>query len=648
MIVELFILVILVLLAGTIFPLISASLDRRFVRTISLSCTIVASILLGSLSLLNLLSGEPVFFFLYQPIPLFSLSFVIDRLASFFLLIVAVVSACVALYFTEYIEHMDGQSRRNLLCGCTNLFILAMVLIIASANTLSFFLFWELMAASSFLLVTYEYTRDETKKAGIFYFIMTQLSSLFVLLGIIALYTQTGSFSFSTLSVVSTPLITIAFLALFVGFSIKAGIIPFHKWLPYAHPASPSPISALMSGVMLKIAVYGLVRFLLNVFTPDLWWGVLILAAGTASAVLGIIYALKEHDVKAMLAYSSIENIGIIFTGIGLSVIFTALNLNNLATLSLLGALFHSLNHAMFKTLLFLTAGSVVSATHTRDIEHMGGLAHRMPVTSALFFIGAVSIAALPPLNGFASELLIFMSFFSSSFIVADSLLKVLLFICLALFALTSALSAACFVKAFGSIFLALPRSPESAAAHEVPRAMLIGPGILAAACIILGVCALQIFAIVGFAVPLPDMLLVSLLLIGMAGLTYAVLYFTASREVRVSETWGCGTLSQQASAEYSGHGFSEPLDVIFSAIYRTRTKNERTFFDQKNCIFKEGTGEIRLLKVFEEYLYRPIAEQSMKVAQCVARFQNGCLDTYLLYVFVTVIALIIFLGWFA
>ncbi len=647
MIVELFILVILFLLAGTIFPLLAASLDRRSIRTISLSSIIIASVLLCGLSLLTLFSGEPVSFALYQPLSQFSLSFVIDRLASFFLLIIAVVSACVALYFTEYIEHMEGQSRRNLLCGSTSLFILAMVLVVASANTLSFFLFWELMAASSFLLVTYEYTHDETRKAGIFYFIMTQLSSLFVLLGIIVLYVLTGSLVISPLSAASAPLATVAFLLLFVGFSIKAGIIPFHKWLPYAHPASPSPISALMSGVMLKIAVYGLVRFLLDVFTPDLWWGLLILAAGTASAVLGIIYALKEHDVKGMLAYSSIENIGIIFMGIGLSVIFTATSLPLLATLSLLGALFHSLNHAMFKSLLFLTAGSVVTATHTRDIEHMGGLAHRMPVTSALFFIGAVSIAALPPLNGFASELLIFMSFFTSVAAV-QPLFKVLLFICLALFALTSALSAACFVKAFGSIFLALPRSPECAAAREVPRAMLIGPGILAAACIFLGVCAIQIFAIVGFSVPLPDMLLVSLLLMGMAALTYALLYFTASREVRVSETWGCGTLSQQASAEYSGHGFSEPLDIIFSAIYRTRTTNERTFFDQKNCIFEKGKGEIRLLKVFEEYLYNPLAQQSLYLAGRISRFQNGCLDTYLLYVFITVIALIVFLGWFA
>jgi formate hydrogenlyase subunit 3/multisubunit Na+/H+ antiporter MnhD subunit len=476
---------------------------------------------------------------------------------------------------------------------------------------------------------------------------MTHLSTLFVLFGIIALYVQTGSFSLNAPVTLTTPLVTVAFLSLFTGFSIKAGIIPFHKWLPYAHPASPSPVSALMSGLMLKIAVYGLIRFLLDVFSPDLWWGVLILLAGTASAVLGVIYALKEHDVKGMLAYSSIENIGIIFVGIGLFVILSDFHLPVLAILSLLGALFHSLNHALFKSLLFLTAGSVVHATGTRDIEHLGGLSHRMPWTSALFFVGAVAIAALPPLNGFASEILIFISFFSSVAVV-DPLFKILLFICLALFALTSALSAACFVKAFGSIFLALPRSTASATAREVPAAMLIGPGLLAAACIFLGLCALQLFSLVGYTVPMPDMLLTGLLLLLMATLVYVILYFTASRETRVSETWGCGTLSQQASGEYSGHGFSEPIDIIFSSIYRTRMKNERIFFDQKNCLFAGGSAEIRLMKVFEEYLYLPVARYSSAFALRVAGFQNGCLDTYLLYVFVTVIALIVFLGWFS
>ncbi len=397
MTVLLFLVAVALLVAGFIVPLLFACSTMRIFRTISFSCTILSSVFLGAVSAPVLLGGEIAAFVAYEPLASFSFSFAIDRLAAFFLLIIAAVSACVALYAAEYTEHLEGGSRRNLLAGCTNLFILAMVLVVASANTLSFFFFWELMAASSFILVMYEYGNAETRKAGVFYFIMTQLSTMFVLVGIIALYIGTGSFLFSAAGDPAEPLLVVAFLSFFAGFSIKAGIIPFHKWLPYAHPASPAPVSALMSGVMLKIAVYGLLRVLLDVFSPDLWWGILILVAGSLSAILGVIYALKEHDIKGMLAYSSIENIGIIFMGIGLFVVFTAVDLPLLATMSLLAALFHSLNHAIFKGLLFLTAGSVVHATGTRDIEHMGGLAHRMPWTSALFFTGAVAIAALPP-----------------------------------------------------------------------------------------------------------------------------------------------------------------------------------------------------------------------------------------------------------
>ncbi|OPX62952.1 MULTISPECIES: proton-conducting transporter membrane subunit [unclassified Methanoregula] len=631
--------------AGFSIPLIWWSRDLRAVRTLSLSCTILASLLLGLVSVAVLVSGNVITFMIYRPLAEISFGFSIDRLSGFFLLVIAAVSAPVALYASEYYEHLEGGSRRNLLAGCTNLFILAMVLVVASADMLGFFFFWELMAAASFLLVMYEYDNPGTRKAGLFYFIMTQLSTMFVLFGIIALSFRAGSFRFSGVAVPADPVVLAAFLSLFLGFSIKAGIIPFHKWLPYAHPASPTPVSALMSGLMLKIAVYGLVRFLLDVFAPDLWWGILILLAGVISAVLGVIYALKEHDIKGMLAYSSIENIGIIFMGIGLFVIFSAESLPLLAGISLLAALFHSLNHALFKSLLFLTAGSVVHATHTRDIEHMGGLACHMPVTSALFFTGSVAIAALPPLNGFASELLLFIAIFTSITVV-DPLLKVLFLVCLALFALTSALAAACFVKAFGSVFLALPRSPESAGAKEVPRMMLAGPVLLALACIVLGLGAYQLFVLAGISVPLPDMMLVGLLLAVMAALTWTALYFTASRAERISETWGCGVHLQEPSAEYTGHGFSEPLDIIFSSIYRTRIRNERVFFDQKNSIFREGTAEIRLMKVFEEYLYLPAARFSLASATRIARFQNGCLDTYLLYVFITVIAVMVFLGW--
>lgn len=645
MIAILFLLALLVLGAGILIPLLTASDDRRVHRRISLLCIIAASALLAIVSAVILVTGQALSWTIPTPLSYLTLTFSIDRLAAFFLFLIAAVSGPVALYAMEYVEHLEGGSRRHLLCSGACLFILSMTLVVVSATTLSFFFFWELMAASSFFLVMYEYREPETGKAGLYYFVMTQLSTLFVFLGILLLYVQTGSFSFIPAG--SSLTSTLAFLALLTGFSIKAGLIPFHKWLPYAHPASPSPISALMSGVMLKIAIYGLVRVLLDVFTPDLWWGILILAAGTTSAVLGIIYALKEHDIKAMLAYSSIENVGIIFMGIGLSVIFTAYHQPELALISLLAALFHGLNHALFKSLLFLTAGSVVHAAHTRDIEHMGGLVHRMPMTAVLFFVGALAIAALPPLNGFASEVLIFISFFSSV-AAADPLFKVFLFLCLALFALTSALSAACFVKAFGSVFLALPRSQESAEACEVPQLMLAGPALLAGACVLIGLFAAQLFGLAGFVVPLPDMFLIGILLLVMAFLAWAFVYYPARMKPRVTETWGCGTLSQQPAMEYSGHGFSEPIDIIFSVVYRTRMKNERTFFDTKNCIFREGTAEIRLLKVFEEYLYLPLARASLQAASVVSRFQNGCLDTYLLYVFGTVLAIIIYLGWLA
>ena len=636
----------LLFLAAAAIAFAGAARDSRSSRTLSLACTAGASVLLAVFALLVLVTGTPESLPVWQPFPGISVTFFVDRLAAFFLVLTVTVSACVAVYCIGYVEEMECRRRRNLLCGCTALFVLAIALVVASGTTIAFLIFWELMAAVSFLLVMYDYADAGTTRAGIFYFVMTQLSTLFVMLGIIALFLATGSFAIAPVPVTaaSLPLVTAAFLALFVGFSIKAGIIPFHKWLPYAHPASPSPVSALMSGVMLKVAVYGLIRFLIAVFSPDLWWGILILIAGISSAVLGVFYAIKEDDIKGLLAYSSIENIGIIFVGIGLFVIFSCTGLTLLATLSLIAALFHSLNHALFKSLLFLTSGSVVHATHTRDIEQMGGLASRMPVTSALFFVGAAAIAALPPLNGFASELLVYTAFFESV-TVADPLIKILLFVCLALFALTSALSAACFVKAFGSIFLARPRSQQSRVAREAGWAMLAGPALLALACVVLGIFSYQILAAFGYILPIPDLLQVSILLLAMGALTYIILYFTASHAERTSETWGCGSLSLPASAEYTGHGFSEPIVTIFAPLYRTKKAVTRNYYDRHNCIFAGGTAEIRLVKFFEEYLYLPIARGATRVAGGIARMQNGCLDTYLLYVFLAVVAVIIFLG---
>jgi formate hydrogenlyase subunit 3/multisubunit Na+/H+ antiporter MnhD subunit len=440
--------------------------------------------------------------------------------------------------------------------------------------------------------------------------------------------------------------INLIFVCLFIGFGMKAGIIPLHKWLPYAHPASPSNISALMSGVMIKVAIYGLMRFIIYVLDPSLWWGILILVFGALSAILGVIYAMKEHDIKRLLAYHSIENIGIILIGFGLYVVFSFNGFQELATLSLFGSLLHTLNHAVFKSLLFMSAGSIVNATGTRNIESMGGLIHRMPYTAVIFLVGAVSISALPPFNGFVSELMIFQALMQSHVLV-DPLLKVLMILCLSVFALTSALAAACFVKAFGITFLAVSRSENARRASEVSTLMILGPGILAIVCLILGIFPGWILSTAGYTLGIPNMLSVGAVLIISSAAVFVAVHFNSSHKSRIGETWGCGIVSQNCRMEYTASGFSEPIMTIFKPIYHTEKSVHRTFFDRYGSVFKEGDAEIHLIKFFEQYLYLPVADAVDSIAVRVSSMQNGHLDSYLSYAFVTVLALLVVMGWF-
>ena len=631
---------------AVILPLIGSKLGSGKVsRQASLVFTSVASVAILVFALEIVLSNKSYSLLAYQITPSFQFSFLVDRLAAFFLALVAVVSLAVAIYSVQYVEHSEHEGRKNLIVSFMNVFIVSMVLVVASFSMFSFLFFWEIMALSSFLLVMVEFEKKETQKAGIFYFVMTHLSTLFLLFAFLFIYTVTGTFDMTQIR--ADPLITsVAFAFLFLGFGIKAGIIPFHKWLPYAHPASPSNISALMSGVMIKVAIYGLVRFIL-LLPMQTWWGILILAAGTTSAVLGVIYALKEHDIKRLLAYHSIENIGIILIGIGLYVIFSLAGLEAIAFLALAGALFHTLNHAIFKSLLFMTSGSIVNATGTRNIEEMGGLIKRMPKTALLFLIGAVSISALPPFNGFVSELMIFQAFFQSA-ALANPFLEVILIASLAVFALTSALAAACFVKAFGITFLALPRSEEAKSAKESPKLMIIGPAILAGLCVALGVFSLQLFGLLGFSFPLPNMLFVGAILAGFYIFTFAALREVANRRERIAETWGCGFPTQTSKMEYTASGFSEPIVTILKSIFRTQKKSERNYYDDKNVIFKDGKAEIHLVKFFEERLYLPVANFVRKVSLKVNNIQRGDVDLHVAFAFATIVVFLLIIWWFA
>ncbi len=619
--------------------------DSRLVRKASLILTLLASLVFIILSLQVFIPKEPLHITLFQIMPELQFSFFIDRLSALFIFLISIVSASVALYSLHYIEEASTGVRRNLFAPLTTLFILSMVLFVASDNIFSQLTFWEIMSLVSFFLIMLNYDQGETPKSGLFYFVMTQMSTVFLLFAGAIIYIVTGSFSLQPLPEISPVLSSTLFLALFIGFGIKAGIMPFHKWLPYAHSSSPSNISALMSGVMIKVAIYGLVRYVIFVLQPELWWGIVILVFGTFSALMGVVYALKEHDIKRLLAYHSIENIGIILIGFGLYLIFSDFGLDTLAFLSLAASMLHTLNHAIFKSLLFLTAGSVVEVTGTRDIERMGGLVKGMPVTAILFLIGAISISALPPLNGFVSELMIFQAFFQS-FSLDNPYIIVLLFLCLSLFALTSALAAACFVKAFGIIFLAMPRSEKARQAHEVPAVMLIGPGILAGLCIAIGVSAYQIFQYLGYTASIPNLLGISVILLIFFGATIGLVYWRTIRKSRISETWACGLPTPDSQSEYTASGFSEPILTFFKPIYRTNKVLQRNFWDKKMSIFKNGSMEIHTMKFFEEKIYQPIARLVQLISLRISNSQNVDLDTFILYSFITIVILLLAVGW--
>ncbi len=624
---------------GSAFPLIFARSQGRG-RFFFLLATMLGSILLAVFSGGILLSGNEFDLLLLQVIPQLGLQLYVDQLAAFFILMIALVSFSVALYSIGYIRHYSSSVKKNLLIALMNIFILSMVLVIASKNTFSFLFFWEVMAVSSFFLVCFDIERAQSRKAGVFYFVMTQLSTVFLMFSFLIMRNATASFDIGPVSL-SPLMLSLCFLGIFLGFGIKAGMIPFHKWLPYAHPEAPSNISALMSGLMIKVAIYGLLRFIIFVFPVKmLWWGILLLIAGSLSAVLGVMYALKEHDIKKLLAYHSIENIGIILMGISLYIIFSVNSLPALAAMSLAGALFHTFNHALFKSLLFMAAGSVVNATKTKDIERMGGLIKKMPFTAVLFLIGSVSISAMPPFNGFMSELIIFQSFFQAH-LLRDPLMQILLVAAVLIFALTSALAAACFVKAFGVIFLAKPRSKDAEDAKEAGASMVIGPALLAALCILLGLFSFQIFSAKGYAFPVPNMLFIGIILLAI----YVIAYIMLKNRVRTSETWTCGYPLEGGKTEYTSSGFSEPIISIFSPVYRPKVVVEKEYHDKSNVLVSRVSVEVSLLKFFEEYLYTPVARSVDYVSKQVSRFQDADLHGYILYVFVSCLILIVLIG---
>jgi hydrogenase-4 component B len=509
----------------------------------------------------------------------------------------------------------------------------------------------------------------------LFYLIMTHVGTAFIILTFLICFQASGAFEFDSFRHPRQPLSegmkTIVFLMALIGFGTKAGIVPLHVWLPYAHPAAPSHISALMSGVMIKTAIYALIRVYFDFLNGQFpwWWGFVVLVIGAVCALLGVMYALMEHDLKSLLAYHSVENIGIILLGIGVGMIFQTYGLKEFAALGLLAGLYHTINHAMFKALLFLGAGSLLYATHTRNMEEYGGLLRRMPWTGACFLIGAVSIAALPPTNGFVSEWLVFQSLFLS-FHFPDTFLKLMLPLAAAMLALTGALALACFAKAFGISFLALPRSTHARHAGEVPIPMRIGMALLAAFCVALGLGPMvvvplldrvvapftgvsiedQVLALDGWALATVNVefsslspAILALLLGGLSALGLGIVAaFGGLVRKRHYKTWGCG-INLTPRMEYTATGYVQPIKRVFSSIYQPTVKLETEFLQESQYFAKRRRFEFHVEPVFQKYLYDPVVAFVTALAGHLRVIQAGSLHLYLAYIFVTLIALLLF-----
>ena len=645
------------------------------VVSFGLAALSAASSLLAGLSFL---AGAPVggnepLELLPPLLPYLKLTVRLDALGAFFLLIVSLLGLAVSIYSLGYVRGYFGRRNVGVLGAFYNALLLATTLLFAADNIWVFLIAWELTALTAFCLVVFEHEKPETRQAGVLFFIMSHIDAGCIIAGFFLLFQQSGDYSFSSLhhigEAMSAGRRNAAFILFLLGFGIKSGIIPLHIWLPVAHPVAPSNVSALMSGVLIKLGVYGLARVCFDFLGPPaLWWGVTILTVGTVSAVLGVLYALMEHDLKRLLAYHSIENIGIILMGLGASLIFLRTGHPLLAALSLIAGMYHTINHASFKGLLFLGAGAVVQSTHTRNMEEMGGLIKRMPQTAFFFLMGAVAISALPPLNGFVSEWLTYQSLLQG-FDVTQSLWRLVFPLSGAMLALTGALAAACFVKAFGITFLAQPRSDHARHAVEVAPSMRVGMGILTVACVLLGLFPTAFIRLLD---PLTQQLIgeqISTQLnlaggfvlgslskypgtISMSGLVLTAvcllpvplalwLVFGRQTRTRRGPTWACGQPGLTPQMEYTATGFSKPVRMIFKALFQPRRDVQREY-DFSPYFATNIRFESHIEEVFVERLYRPLRVWILRVSRRVRALQAGSIHAYLLYIFLTLLLLLL------
>ena len=587
----------------------------------------------------------------------------LDALSAFFLLLLGAVSAGVSIYAGGYFTRVEGTAP-GLVCLYFHVFLASMALVMLADDAYFFMVAWETMALSSFFLVTTDHGNAEIRRAGYLYLLIAHIGAIAILLCFGALQAGAGDYTFEHMRALhpSASWATAAFLLALLGFGAKAGIVPLHVWLPEAHPAAPSPVSALLSAVMLKTAVYGLIRVTLDLIGDPLWWwGVIVLALGLVSALGGIVFAAVQTDMKRLLAYSSIENVGLIFAGFGLTLIFRGFDMGALAALALTATLFHCLNHAFYKSLLFLCTGSVLHATRERSLGRLGGLIHRMPWVAWCALIGTIAIAGLPPSNGFASEWLLLQAFLFTPGL-PHGYLNMLVPVAAAAVALTVALSGYVMVKFFGVVFLGRHREPRLAEAHDAGIWERTGLTWLAAACILLGFVPATVIGLLDpitrtltgygtgnlaqgwlFLAPInaERASYSPLLVFALTALLVAVAWFSVRLfyhgRVRRAPPWDCGFPDQDARMQDTAEGFGQPVRHVFEPFFRLEQHAPAP--GDAHPRFSES-AEDRLWY----WIYLPVARGVELLTGFVTLLQRGRISVYLAYSFLTLLALLIFI----
>jgi len=595
-------------------------------------------------------------------LPTLPFHFRLDSLSAFFLMVIGAATAGVSMFAAGYFRKGEGTPP-GLLCLQYHVFLASMALVVLADDAYAFMVMWETMALSSFFLVTTNHRIAEIRSAGYLYLLVAHVGAIAILLCFGVLQANTGDYTFANMRAqqLSPFWASAAFVLALFGFGAKAGLLPLHVWLPEAHPAAPSPVSALMSGVMLKTAVYGMLRVSYDLLSLQLWWwGVVLLALGLAGAVFGVVFAAVQVDMKRLLAYSSIENIGVLFAGIGLTILFSAHRMEPMAALALTATLYHVASHAFFKSLLFVGTGAVLHSTSERSLGRLGGLIRFMPWVAWATLIGVLASAGLPPLGGFVAEWLLLQSFLFTPGL-PNAFLNMLVPVVAALIVLVAALGGYTMVKFYGVIFLGQPREASLAHAHDAGRWERAGMLWLVTGCVALGLAPAQFIGLIdrvtrqlvstglGETVAASGWLLVPvsierasygpLAFLAGVGLACALAYLLVRRlyhgRLRRAAPWDCGFPWQTARMQDTAEGFGQPIRQIFEPVFRMERQLPTPFDTQPRY-------RVVVHDHFWYWLYLPVAAVVERVSRLIGLLQRGRITVYLLYSFLTVIAVLL------